>query len=58
MCAPSILESTTVFFHMNSVCVVVCHVSVHMRVSVCASMYLCVCVVYVCMCVCVSCVYL
>ena len=40
------------FFHMNSVCFV-CHVSVHMCESVCASVYLCVCI---CMCVCVYCV--
>ena len=68
MCAPSLLESTTVFFHMNNSVCFVCHVSVHMCVSVCASMYLCVCVyvchvcLYVCLCVrvclCVSCVYL
>ena len=38
------------FFHMNiSVCFV-CHVSVHMRESVCASVYLCV-YLYVCLCV-------
>ena len=30
MCVPSLLESTTVFFHMNNSVCVVCHVSVHM----------------------------
>ena len=51
VCTIIITEHYCFFFHMsNSVCVVACHVSVHM----CASVYLCVSVCRVC--VCVSCV--
>ena len=55
MCVPSLLESTTVFFHMNNSVCFVCPVSVHMCESVCASV--CVCV-YLYVCLCVLCVYL
>ena len=54
VCTISLLESTTVFSHMNNSVCFVCHVSVHMCKSVCASVYLCGVSVCMCVSVCMS----